>query len=210
MIDSKELSIQDKSDIENNIKKYIDMFCDEMNISSIQETSQSIFNGMLMYISKNYIQPSELVYIPSKHLYKIDNICFISDYLIYLCRIYDKECTIYSLSYLTNINESVFYEWWNDYRKYGYEDEKATNKIREVYKKYHKERERTLSDKLLTGKNPVGVLGILNHFYGWAGTGNMVEDKEKQSASLADLRGKLTDNSPGAAAMIGADSDKQL
>lgn len=189
--------IQNRSDIENNIKKYINLFCDEMNIENIIDISQSVFNGMLMYISKNYIQPDYVVYNPVTHKYNTNNIVIITDILVYLCRIYDKECSIYCLSYLTNIHESVYYEWWNNYKNYGYENEKATPEIREVYKRLLQEREKTLSDKLLTGKNPVGVLGILNHFYGWAGTGNMQEDRQKQAVTLSDLRTnavQLTDN----------------
>ena len=59
----------------------------------------------------------------------------------------------------------------------------------EIFKKLNSERERTLSDRLASGKvNPVGVLGCLNHWHGWSGVGNMQEDKTKQSITLSDVR----------------------
>ena len=61
------------------------------------------------------------------------------------------------------------------------------------------QRENSLSEKLQTGKNPVGVLAILNHFYGWSGVGNMQEDRQKQAATLTDAGSslfELCDTSP--------------
>lgn len=205
------ISVNDIQDIKNSINKYISLFCEENNIQDIKDITQSVWNGCLLYIYYNYISPSEILLNKNdkSNMYNLDMCSILCDYYIYLCRIYDKECSLWGYSYLSGIEEYTIYDWYQNYN--GYKNGiRATTKAKYIYKKLNGEREKSLSDRLLTGKNPVGVLGILNHFYGWAGTGNMVEDKEKQSASLADLRGKLTDNSPGAAAMIGTDSDKQL
>lgn len=198
------ISISDIQDIKNSIDKYIDMFCTENNIQDILNIPQSVFSAILIYVRDNYIIPSQILINKDSRIleYKRDITDLVCEYYIFLCKKYNKECSLKGFEYLTNINSRTFYEWDND--------RKATVNNIAIIKKLSIERENSLSEMLLSGKNPVGVLGILNHFYGWAGTGNMVEDKEKQSASLADLRGKLTDNSPGAAPMIGADSDKQL
>ena len=43
----------------------------------------------------------------------------------------------------------------------------------------------------------MGVLGILNHFYGWSGVGNMTEDRQKQAATLTDAGATLFELTDG-------------
>ena len=119
---------------------------------------------------------------------------------------YDKECTVMGFSYLSGINTETLYAWHSGNGKY-----KASAQRSDVVKKLTIERENSLSDKLHGGKcNPVGVLAILNHFYGWSGVGNMQEDKQKQTASLTDAGSalfELSDNSPPV--MISAADQRQ-
>lgn len=182
--------------IQNEIEHYIDLFCQEQNIDDVKNISQSVFNGLLMYVNMKYIKPSNVLKNGMKYgaynLSICDKLC---DYYIYICRIYDKECSVQGFVKLSGIDENTIYEWYSGAGKY-----KASSQRSDIYKRISKEREDSLSDKLLTGKNPVGVLGILNHFYGWSGVGNMTEDRTKQAASLTDASAgvlELCDNSAG-------------
>lgn len=193
-----ELSINDIQDIKNSIDKYISLFCSENNIQDIKDINQSVWNGCLLYVYYNYIKPSEILINPNdrRSIYDIYKCSIVCDYYIYLCRIYDKECSLWGYSYLTGIEEYIIHDWYNNYKGIR-NSQKATERYSYIYKKLVGEREKSLSDRLLTGKNPVGVLGILNHFYGWAGTGNMTEDRQKQAVTLSDLRtnaAQLTDS----------------
>ena len=178
--------------IKSQIDECIKSFCIEQNITDLKEISQSVWNGLLMYINFNLFKnTNRLKRIPdiSKNLlhgglqnnnaYNTDLLNDIADYYIYLCRLNDKECSIVGFSYLVGIDNTSIHRWMN---------EKASGTGYEIGKKLQFERENSLSDKLLTGKNPVGVLGILNHFYGWSGVGNMKEDTQKTAATLADVR----------------------
>lgn len=185
----------DISTIQNEIENYISLFCQEQNIDDIRSISQSVWNGLLMYVNMKYIKPSQVLK-DSNSIYGAYNIKLcekLCDYYIYLCRINDKECSIQGFVKLSGIDENSIYDWYSGKGKY-----KASHQRSDIYKRISKEREDSLSDKLLTGKNPVGVLGILNHFYGWSGVGNMTEDRTKQAATLTDASAgvlELCDNS---------------
>ena len=182
----------------NEIDHYIQLFCEEQNINNIITISQSVWSGCLMYVRYNYIKPSKVLK-DSSSIYGAYNIPLcekIAEYYIFLCKKYDKECSIKGFEYLTDISSETLYKWYNGNGKYyGVSSQRS-----DIAKKLHSERENSLSEKLLTGKNPVGVLGILNHFYGWSGVGNMTEDRTKQAATLTDASAgvlELCDNSGG-------------
>ena len=195
--DVEQISSNDISVFQNDIEYYISMFCEEENIKDIRKISQSVFNALMMYINAKYIKPSGILKkndnYNSYDVSKVESLC---DYYIFLCNKYDKECSIVGFSYFTGIERSVFYDWMNDYsNKYKYND--ASSPRSYIAKKLHVAREDSLSDKLLTGKNPVGVLGILNHFYGWNMPG-VKESATKSAGTLADLQkkaGLLSNNS---------------
>ena len=190
---------------ENDIDLYINLFCEENNIDNICNISQSVFNGMMIYIYRkcfkntNKLKNNNDTYsvgfggTSNCNSYNISIINELVDYYIYLCRKYDKEISITGFSYMTGIEKETFYSW-RDQR-----GNKASSENSNIFKKLYVGREDSLSDKLVTGKiNPVGVLGVLNHHYNWAGVGNMQEDKTKQAATLDDIRKNtalLSDNS---------------
>ena len=203
---------------ENEIELYIKLFCEENNITDICSISQSVFNGMLIYIYRNCFRNTDK--LKNSNIYQIGvntvcncnsyNISLINklcDYYIYLCRIYDKEISLTGFSYLTGIDKDTFYDWRDGDRK------RLSFEHREIYKKLNQGREESLSDKLATGnKNPVGILAILNHHYNWAGVGNMTEHKPQQ-ISLQDVRKQaalLSDNSGSATPMIAEKVDNKL
>lgn len=178
--------------IKSQIDDCIKSFCRDQKIEDLKEITQSVWNGMLMYINFNLFKgTNRLKKIPDScngllygnmtnhNSYNTALLNDIADYYIYLCRVNDKECSIVGYSYLVGLDNKTIHRWIS---------EKASDSRYEIGKKLQAERENSLSDKLLTGKNPVGVLGILNHFYGWSGVGNMKEDTTKQSITLSDVR----------------------
>jgi hypothetical protein len=94
---------------------------------------------------------------------------------------YDKEVSIIGFSSLTGIDESVIYDWGNN-------STQLSSRSTEIYKKLHKFREESLSNKLATGKqNPVGVIAMLNRHYGWASPYTSDSNRQKNSLSAAEL-----------------------
>lgn len=173
---------EDLEIFENDIDQYISEFCQKRNIEDLNAESQSVWNAALMYVRKKAFPDKSILKI-SKPLegyksndydnkfnnlnnsncnaYDINIINYICDYYIYLCCMYDKEISITGFSYLTGIDDNTLYDWGNDVRK-------LSSSGAEIYKKLHKGREESLSNKLVTGKqNPVGILGVLNRHYQW-------------------------------------------
>jgi len=192
---------------ENEIDENIKYFCEENNIQDICSISQSVFNGMLIYIYRkcfkgtnklknNNIYTNVGVKNNSStncNSYNITLINKLCDYYIFICRLYDKEISLTGFSYLTGIDKDTFYDWRDGERK------RLSFEHAEIYKKLNQGREESLSDKLATGnKNPVGILAILNHHYNWAGVGNM-EERKPQTVRLSDVQktaSLLSDNLP--------------
>lgn len=179
---------------QNDIDYYIALFCEENNIQDICSISQNRFNALLYYL---YLKVFKDIDLRTKdrvsNKYDLDKIECLCDFFIYMCDKYDKIASVQAFCRLTGVNQSLLYDWavggW------------ASAQASRVCKKLNAERERTLSDRLASGKsNPVGVLGCLNHWHGWSGVGNMAEDREKQAATLDDVRksaGLLSDNLSG-------------
>lgn len=209
--DIEKISNNEISVYENDIQYYIDMFCKEQNIDDIRSISQSVFNGLLTYVCHKYIKPSQILRIPNDTSYRYDipQVEKLCDYYIYLCQVYDKECSIVGFSNLSGIDKTIIHEWEQNY--FGRYD-KASPDRSNIAKKLREYRETSLSDKLLTGKNPVGVLGILNHFYGWSMPG-VRESATKSTGTLADLQkkaGLLSDNSTQKIAETASGSSLEL
>lgn len=207
----------DLSTICNEINDCILDFCSEQNINDLRETSQSVFSAMLMYINnrlfkntdrlKNKPKRENIAYNGGYTNYNAYNttLCIgIMEYYLYITKLYDKECSLKGYEYLTGITQETLNQWGKGGRG-------ASPASAEIVKRLRAERENSLSEKLLTGKNPVGVLGILNHFYGWSGVGNMQEDRTKQAATLTDASAgvlELCDNS--GATVNGLAENRQL
>ena len=93
----------------------------------------------------------------------------------------DKEVSINGFSYLTGINRDTIEEW-------GHNNKKLSNKAFPIYKKLVDTRLESLSGKLATGKqNPVGVIAILNHFYGWSSPYTADANRHAAALSAAEL-----------------------
>lgn len=213
---SKDIEYIKESDIDcifdNDLDIYIDQFKEKYNISDLVSISQNQWNALLMYIAKAYIKPSRILKkndsYNSYDVYKIESLC---DWYINQCSVNDKEISIKGFGFLCGIDDTLFYEWENNYVG-RYKGGELSAPRSNIAKKLREAREMSLSNKLLSGKNPVGVLGILNHFYGWNMPG-VRETREKSASSLADLQktaGLLSDNSTGKIIDQGENSSLEL
>jgi len=150
----------------NDIELYIKLFCEEQNIESMKTESQSIWNGCLIYIYNHVFKNNKDLLRDKKinnyNMYDFELINNICDTYIYYCLLYDKEVSIIGFSRLLGINPDTIHEW-----KKPDNAKNATSQRSDIWKKLTESRQESLSNKLLTGKNPVGVIAILNHFYGW-------------------------------------------
>jgi hypothetical protein len=103
------------------------------------------------------------------------------DYYIYMCMVYDKECSIIGFSNLTGIDPDTFNDWSKN-------ESKLNNSSFEIYKKLNQSREESLSNKLVTGKqNPVGILGVLNRHYSWNLPGVSREQANNKQITASQL-----------------------
>ena len=195
-----------KSDIE----LYIDMWCKENDIEKISDIcsiSQNRFSALLYYLylhvfkdnlkSKD-IYSNGLFGNTTYNAYDLELVSDVCEIYMFLCDTFDKIISVQGFCKLTGITDETIYEWSRDAKK-------ATSRSSAIAKKLTKERERTLADRLASGvKNPVGVLGCLNHWHNWAGVGNM-EERKPQQITLADVQKNaalLSDNSGSDAAQI--------
>lgn len=213
----------DKIDIfRSDIDLYTKLYCEENNIDDLCNVTQNRYTGLLRYLNRmvikninlrqDFIYKSGISVIHNKDMFTNNNeynLELIYDLLnVYLDMSdkYDKISNVNGFSIFTGIDLEMFYQWNNGSR--------LSPLAQKIFKKLNTERERSLSDRLVSGRvNPVGVLGALNHWHGWSGVGNMQEDKTKQAATLDDIRKNtalLSDNSNADVAQTAENSNLKL
>ena len=199
MSKKKELKIEyvDTNDMtiyENDIQLYMQEYLDKYGIDNMQDASQSQWNGFLMYLNKHIIKNLN---IKSEPIIELSNNgrsnCNMYNYdvlneLLYntyvpLCMAYSKEISIHGFAFLIGCSFEQISRWKND----------APNSASyQLFENVYKLRESSLTDKLVTGKqNPVGVIAILNHHYGYNGAGT-VQTASQNKLSLNDIRAALS------------------
>ena len=197
---------------ENDIALYLSEFCQEQGIGNMKKEPQSVWNGALMYIRRHVFSVPGILKISkplegytnthtelsksncnSYDISLINNIC---DYYIYLCMMYDKEVSLMGFSNLTGINIDTFIDWGNNVNK-------LSTSGCEIYKKLRDFREESLSNKLVTGRqNPVGVLGVLNRFYGWSAPGIHDSGGTNKALGLEEIKNQLRELTGGSQKLI--------
>ena len=189
---------------ENDLDKYLHLFCSENDIDDMKKESQSVWNSCLRYIYKNVFKGKDL--LKDKTLYNINNNCIMNStynsynydvvlnlldiYVYDMCLKYDKEVSILGFSTLSGIDDSTIYNWGNNKGN----SDKLSARGFDIYKKLNQYREESLSNKLATGnKNPVGILAILNRHYQWNLPGVSKEAASKSNLSLEDMAGRIAE-----------------
>lgn len=170
----------------------------------ITDSPQNRFNAALMYIGNSYFKGNKdlklkpFTYNQNNRIFTNNNkydyslLSYIADLYIYYCSIYDKVVSLNGYSYLTGIAITTIIGWNSDDSKYRVSQDGI-----QVYKKLFEASESSLSGMLTGKKNPVGVLGILNHLHSWSMPGVSHERVDKRSLTAADLPklGKLHNDS---------------
>lgn len=178
---------EEKTEVYNNaIEEAISQYCIDHNLEhkDLYTMDQSRWNSVLMYIYQYAFKPvnaDKRQYNENSNINysDIDLLKSVCNIYINLCYEYSKEISILGFSKLTGINPDTIYTW-------GKEDGLSRG-TSEIYKNLNREREESLSVRLVSGKgNPVGILGILNRHYGW----NMGQPRGQDSRQKApDLPG---------------------
>lgn len=189
---------------ENDIELYLHQFQEEQNIDDLRTVPQSVWNGALRYINRNVFKPNPNI-LKSNSIYNINNnnipsncnmynyglVNEVLDYYIYLCNVYNKECSIKGFSNLTGINQDTIHDW-------GKDNNKLSSMGCEIYKKLNEENEESHANRLYDGKqNPIGAIATLKHRHGWESPYFNDQNKGKQSltaAELPKLGGNTTEN----------------
>lgn len=159
---------------ENEFIFWLEDYFERYRIEDMKRESQSIWNGALRYIHKNCVQNREFfrtdiltkeseVVSSTNSAYNFDILYKILDIYIDMCNRYDKEVNQIGFYNLTRIDFNILDEWEYIYRQGLLNDARGL-----FFQKLTKFDESSLSDKLSNGKNPVGVIAILNRRHGWA------------------------------------------
>lgn len=191
-VEGQELSTTtERVEVYNNaIEEAISQYCIDHNLDKkdLYTMDQSRWNSVLMYIyqyafkpvdtdKRQYNENSNINYSDTELLQSVCNI------YINLCYEYSKEISILGFSKLTGINPDTIYTW-------GKEDGLSRG-TSEIYKNLNREREESLSVRLVSGKgNPVGILGILNRHYGWNMGQPRGQEQRHTAPSIPDMARK--------------------
>lgn len=182
---------EEKAEVYNNaIDEAISQYCIDHNLDKkdLYTMDQSRWNSVLMYIyqyafkpidtdKRQYNEHSNINYSDIELLKSVCNI------YINLCYEYSKEISILGFSKLTGINPDTIYTWGKE--------EGLSRGTSDIYKNLNREREESLSVRLVSGKgNPVGILGILNRHYGWNMGQPRGQDGRQKAPDLPGLERK--------------------
>ena len=188
-----DVNFTDMTYIKNRIENCIDEFCEEYSITDLSNETQNRFNACLRYIYEHVFKATPKVKVDNrtKTLLDTDNIDLVLevlDYYIYLCDIYSKAVSVQGFS-------TIIYDWKNGVNR------NLNPLYSTIYKRLDGERERTLSDLLVSGKRqPIGVLAVLNHEKNWNLPGSTREIKhvastEDVSAIQERYKARIADSS---------------
>lgn len=188
---------EEKTEVYNNaIEEAISQYCIDHNLEQkdLYTMDQSRWNSVLMYIYQYAFKPvntDKRQYNENSNINysDIDLLKSVCNIYINLCYEYSKEISILGFSKLTGINPDTIYTWGKD--------EGLSRGTSDIYKNLNREREESLSVRLVSGKgNPVGILGILNRHYGWNMGQPRGQDSRQKAPDLPGLERKYLEQTP--------------
>lgn len=160
----------------NAVESALSEFLEENGLkeSDVEDMTQSRWCAALMYIQRVLFSGANANKLKKDdrwlNAYDIKQVDALMQVYIYLAYLYSKEISIYGFSLLSGIAQSTIYEW---------STHDPENEEYHIYSALHVGREQSLSNKLADSRrNPVGVIAILNHSYGWSSP--FVAEKQKQ------------------------------
>jgi len=180
---------------ENDIDKNMRMFCEENGIEDMRKESQSVWNACMIYIQrhlfidrdmlkrKTNIANDNAIMSSTYNSYDYNLVNDICDYYIYMCYRFEKECSIYGFSKLTNIPYQVIENWGGNYDK----SNRLSSQSQEIHKKLVDEREQSLLAKLISMKHPTAIAIPLNKIFGYNLPGVSREHTSNRALTAAEL-----------------------
>lgn len=180
---------------DNDIDMYLKEFQKEQGIEDLRTIPQTVWTAALIYIQRhvftdrnilkqhNNIYTDNTLMATNCNSYDYDLLNNICDYYIYICNLYDKECSIYGFSLLTKIDYKVIQDWGHNYSNSNRLSSKSCN----IYKKLTDAREQSLVAKLMSMKHPTAIAIVLNKDYSYNLPGVSKEVGNKSALSVADL-----------------------
>lgn len=122
-------------------------------------TGKQVFNPLYKDILKDKDKPT----VYGLYIYNYRLIMYICDFYIYKCRELNQIISCNGFSYLINLDTSLLEKWADQ------TSEEASPEARQIIQKLNREKESSLCDVGLygSGKNPVGFIAALNHYYRW-------------------------------------------
>jgi hypothetical protein len=166
--------------------------------AAITAATQGRFNAAMMHCGKTIfgdrkgLKAAPYMTTPGTTIYTnngsfdYDLLYGILDYYIYLCSVYDKEVSSYGYCYLINVDQSVYTFWLHS--QDGNPNYGSNPRGLKLAQKIKSANEGSLSDILTSGKrNPVAILGALNHRHGWNMPGVRDQAPRRQALPAAEL-----------------------
>lgn len=183
-----------------DLNRTLSAYCESRGITDMKKESQSVWNAALMFIrsvlypTKDSLKSHELrqsgATVSNNNSYDYEKVNELLQGYVFICFDNDKEISQKGFCLLTGINIDTLNSWERGENKINKSTSEITQKLKEF-------RQECLENKLTSGRqNPVGILAILNHHYGW----NMPNTREQNNknilptSELEQLRGKLSDN----------------
>lgn len=158
--------------------------------------TQSNFNACLMYVSENVMQKCNLKTADDNNVYTrsdydIALLDYISNIYIGLCYRYNKLISIYGFCLLCNIQQNLLYMWENQIVKAS--TPTALQFVKKLEAAAEESKRAMLTDK---GRNPVGILALLNHDNGYnlPGVSREVAKPQLSAQEIRDKFALLSDN----------------
>ena len=149
--------------LDRTLKEYIDGIGSD-KITPSQFSAALIYTGKKVF-NKDYkfiLRDTDRQKVYDNYPYNYKLIKYIADYYIYITKTYSNVVSINGLSYLLNIDYQII-QMWADRTS-----EEASPEASAILQKIRNEQEQTLQEAgLYSGKNPVGYIAALNHFFRW-------------------------------------------
>lgn len=187
--------------IEEAVFDYFSRFADTKTANNpaalaefIRKQSQNRWGACMLRVRKRIFPDSSIFgmepYYPAPYgglnscgAYNPELLYGVYDIYISLCIEYDKAPTPFNFARLTGIDIQTLREWHNETR-----GDELSRSRKEFSKMLFENHEQSLSDFLTDGKrNPVALLGVLNHSYGWNMPGVSREIGRRASRTVDEL-----------------------
>lgn len=171
------VSIQDPADdslidvFADDMDKGITLFCDSNNIdrNELYKLPQSMWSACLMYIHRHVMNdPLMLKSTPNyNNAYNFDKVNKLYDTYVYYSNMYNKVISLIDFCRLSGIDSTYVHQWENDNNMFNNGHNMASDAGYKLMQKIRRDRERALTDRIVSTNNAVGLLGVANREYQW-------------------------------------------